>query len=156
MVDKNLFKEAVDLINNSNSVLITSHTRPDGDACGSVRALCLALNSLGKKTYPLFLSPLASWYESLFDKKVPILGNDVTVDQLKEQPYESCDLVVIVDTNSYVQLPQFDKWLKQTNKKILVIDHHVTGDNLGDLELLDTSAAAAGEIVYDLLKFAGW
>jgi len=156
MVDKSLLKEAVNLISNSNNVLITSHTRPDGDACGSVRALCLTLNSLGKETYPLLLSPLASWYEFLFDKKVPILGNDVTLDQLKEQPYESCDLVLIVDTNSYVQLPQFDEWLKQTNKKVLVIDHHVTGDNLGNLELLDTSAAATGEIIYDLLKFAGW
>ncbi len=156
MVDENKFKQAVDLINASKSVLITSHTRPDGDACGSVRALCDTLKSMGKNTYPLFLSPIASWYEFLFKSKVPILGNDVTPEQLNEEPYASCDLVLIVDTNSYIQLPQFDEWLKKTHKKVLVIDHHITGDNLGDIELIDTSAAAAGEIVYDLIKYAGW
>jgi phosphoesterase RecJ-like protein len=38
----------------------------------------------------------------------------------------------------------------------LVIDHHITADGLGDVELIDTTAAAAGLIVYDLLKCAGW
>jgi len=62
----------------------------------------------------------------------------------------------IVDTNSCVQLPQFDEWLKKSKKKILVIDHHITNDGLGDVELVDTTAAAAGEIVLDLMKYAGW
>lgn len=156
MVDVNKFKQAVEMISASKSVLITSHTRPDGDACGSVRALCDAIQNMGKNAYPLFLSPIASWYEFLFKSKVPILGNDVKTEQLNEEPYAGCDLVLIVDTNSYVQLPQFDDWLKRSEKKVLVIDHHVTSDNLGDIELIDTSAAAAGEIVYDLLKYAGW
>jgi phosphoesterase RecJ-like protein len=156
MVDDNKFKQAVDLISSSKSVLITAHTRPDGDACGSVRALCDSIKSLGKEVCPIFLSPMAAWYEFLFDEKVPVLGNDVTNEGLNAKPYSDCDLVLIVDTNSYVQLPQFDEWLKKSEKKVLVIDHHITGDNLGDLELIDTSAAAAGEIVYDLIKYAGW
>ncbi|MCK5565400.1 MAG: bifunctional oligoribonuclease/PAP phosphatase NrnA [Planctomycetes bacterium] len=156
MVDENKFKQAVDLINASKSVLITAHTRPDGDACGSVRALCDSIKSLGKEAHPIFLSPMAAWYEFLFDSKVPILGNDITTEELNAKPYSDCDLVLIVDTNSYVQLPQFDQWLKRSEKKVLVIDHHITGDNLGDIELIDTSAAAAGEIVCDLMKYAGW
>ncbi len=150
------FQRAMELIDASTNVLITSHIRPDGDACGSVRAMCDMLKAKGKVAQPLFLSPLAPWYEFIFDEPVPVLGNDVTVDQLNGGHFDACDLVIIVDTNSYVQLTQFDGWLKETDKKVLVIDHHVSGDGLGDVDIIDTSAAAAGEIVYELLKFAGW
>ncbi len=156
MVDESDFRKAIELINSSTNVLITSHTRPDGDACGSVRAMCDMLARLGKKAQPVFLSPLASWYEFLFDEKVPILGNDITKDQLHAGHFDECDLVIIIDTNSYVQLPQFDEWLKQAHKKVLVIDHHVSNDGLGDVELVDTTAAATGEIVLDLIKYANW
>ena len=155
-MDETDFRKALELINNSTNVLLTSHARPDGDACGSVRAMCDMLARLGKKVQPVFLSPLASWYEYLFDEKVPILGNEITKDQLHAGHFDECDLVMIIDTNSYAQLPQFDKWLKETKKKVLVIDHHVSNDSLGDIELVDTTAAATGEIVLDLMKYANW
>jgi phosphoesterase RecJ-like protein len=66
------------------------------------------------------------------------------------------DLIVIVDTNSNSQLPDFDKYLKRIETPVLVIDHHKTGDCLGDVELVDSSAAAASSIVLDLLRYAGW
>ena len=37
-----------------------------------------------------------------------------------------------------------------------MIDHHVTGDGLGDVQLVDPEAAATGEIVFGLFKAAGW
>jgi phosphoesterase RecJ-like protein len=150
-----IFQKAVDLINGSTRVLLTTHIRPDGDACGCVRAMADVLTSLGKTPEMLFISPLASWYESLFDEKPPILGNDVKQDELTDT-YADVDLVMIVDTNSKVQLPGFADWLCGSGKKVLVIDHHITGDHLGDVEVIDTGAAAAGEIVFDLIRYAGW
>jgi bifunctional oligoribonuclease and PAP phosphatase NrnA len=151
----NEFQKAVDLINGSTRVLLTTHIRPDGDACGCVRAMNNVLSRLGKTPQMLFLSPLASWYEALFDGKPPILGNDVKAEDLSST-YADVDLVVIVDTNSRVQLPGFADWLSASGKKVLVIDHHITGDHLGDVEVIDTGAAAAGEIVFDLIQYAGW
>ncbi len=156
MLNTDDLKKAIELINSATNILITSHTRPDGDACGSIRAMCDILEHLGKKTQPILLSPLASWYEFLFEDKVPVLGNDIPVEKLKQGKFDDCDLVIIIDTNSYIQLPQFDDWLKTAGKKVLVIDHHITGDDLGDVEVIDTAAAATGEIIYDLLKYAGW
>jgi len=156
MADSRDFDRAIELINSATSVLITSHVRPDGDACGSMKALCDTLERLGKKAFPILLSPLAEWYDFLFDSKVPVLGNDITKEQLGGGCFDDCDLIIIVDTDSFVQLPQFDEWLRETDKKILVIDHHVTGDGIGDVGIIDNSAAASGEIVYDLLKYAGW
>ena len=156
MVANDDFQKALDLINASSNILLTSHTRPDGDACGSVLAMQMALQAQGKQATSVFLSPIPSWYEFMFDTLPAVLGEHVTTEQMHAGHFDQCDLIIIVDTNSYVQLLGFDQWLKETNKKVLVIDHHVTGDGLGMIELIDTSAAAAGEIVYDFFNFAQW
>lgn len=155
MADNTTFQQAIELIKNANNVLLTTHVRPDGDACGCVRALAQVIEQLGKKAQPLFMSPLAAWYEAIFDGKPMILGNAIQPDQLS-QHYADVDLIVIVDTDSYVQLPGLEEWLKGCGKKILVIDHHITGDDIGQIKVLDTAAAAAGEIVFDMIKLAGW
>jgi len=156
MIERKDFDKAVELINKSKTILMTAHTRPDGDACGSIAALSDVLGALGKKVKPILLSPLPEWYEFLFSEKLPILGEDVSFEQLTQGQFCEPDLIMIIDTNSYSQLPQFDQYLKQNDKPVLVIDHHVTADGLGDVELIDTAAAATGLIVFDLLKYANW
>lgn len=148
------YRRALELIENANDILITTHTRPDGDACGCVAALTEAFRGLGKTVRPLFISAVPTWYAFLFDENVPVLRTDVQVDELAQSPFGQCDLIVIVDTNSYSQLPHFDTHLKRVDTPILVIDHHVTSDALGHVEIVDTTAAAAGLVVYDFLKAA--
>jgi phosphoesterase RecJ-like protein len=150
------FKKAIELINKSKSWLVTSHTRPDGDAVGCMKAICEIAGQLNKNAKPILLSPPAQWYKNIFNSPVPVLGNDLKPDQLQNGSFGQFDLVIIVDTNSFIQLPEFDKWLKQSKVPVLIIDHHVTGDNLGTVEVIDSTAAAAGEIVFDMFKSAGW
>ena len=150
------FQKAVELINKSSDCLITTHTRPDGDACGSIVAIAETLVFLGKKVKSILLSDLPEWYQFLFAEKPAILGEDVTLEQLIEGQFAKPDLIIIVDTNTYNQLPRFDEYLKQNDKPVLVIDHHITSDGLGDVELVDTAAAAVGLIIFDLLKYTGW
>jgi len=156
MANKDDFQKAIELINKSSNVLITTHTRPDGDACGCIAVMCDVLGALGKKVKALLLSPIPEWYEFLFAEKVPVLGEDIEFGQLTEGQFGEFDLIIIVDTNSSSQLPKFDQYLKQAETPVLIIDHHVIADGLGDVELVDSDAAAAGLIVYDLLKYAGW
>jgi phosphoesterase RecJ-like protein len=156
MVKSSEFKQAVHLLDKSCSVLITTHTRPDGDACGCLAAMHDALTALGKKVKLLALSPIPEWHKFLFSEKVPVLGEDFDIKQLMQRKLGEFDLIIIVDTNSFSQLPQFDQYLKQAGKPVLVIDHHATSDGIGDVELVDSNAAATGLIVLDLLKYAGW
>jgi len=150
-VSTNNFQKAVELIRKSQNILITTHTKPDGDACGSIAAMYEALTALGKKVELVLLSEMPGWYEFLFDKKVPIFGRDVTAKQLA-----GIDLVILIDVNSYSQLSEIEDFLKQNKKSVLVFDHHVTGDGLGDVELVDTTAAATAVIIFDFLKYAKW
>jgi phosphoesterase RecJ-like protein len=156
MTPENDFQKAIELINKSGSILLTTHTRPDGDACGCIVAMSDALAALGKKVKALMLSAIPEWHNFLFAEKVPVLGQDVQLEDLMQGRFDKFDLIIIVDTNSSSQLPKFDQYLKQADKPVLIIDHHVTTDGLGDVELVDSGAAATALIVYDLLKYAKW
>jgi phosphoesterase RecJ-like protein len=155
-MDNKIYQKAVELINRSHSVLITTHTKVDGDAVGCCVALSETLASLGKKVQLLFLSPLPDWYGFLLKSPVLVLGKDLSKEQLLQNKLGRFDLIIIADTNSRSQLPDFDEYLKQTDAHVLVIDHHKTADGLGEVELVDAHAAAASCVVLDLLKFAGW
>jgi phosphoesterase RecJ-like protein len=155
-VSSEVYQQGIELIENSRNVLVTTHTRPDGDACGCVMALTEVLRGLGKTVRPLLLSPLPDWYTFLFDEKVPVLGEDVRTEDLAGSAFGEIDLVIIVDTNSYSQLPQFENYLKQSTVPVLVIDHHVAADRIGHVQITDESAAAAGLVLRDFLLHTGW
>ena len=156
MESKNNFKKAIELISESERILLTTHHKPDGDAIGSLSVMTEVLLALGKKVKPLILSPMPEWYKSLFPEKIPVLGEDIKIEELLEGRLGQFDLILIVDTNSPGQLNDFKKYLKQTDTPILVIDHHRTSDGLGALEIIETDAAAAGLVIFNFIKFAGW
>jgi phosphoesterase RecJ-like protein len=171
MINDADFQKAVELIGKSNKVLITTHTRPDGDGCGCIAAISETLTTLGKNPKILLLSELPAQYEFLFATN--------SIKSVKSVAKLDPDLIIIVDTSSYNQLPELIPLLSSLvpRPSSLVIDHHVTSpayltvrppeasvgracpsgrDNLGDVRLIDNSAAATALIVFDLLKYAGW
>ena len=150
------FTKAVDMMNKSKRILITTHTKPDGDALGCIVAMSEVLRSLGKEVKTLILSPAPQWYRFILDEKIPVLGKDIQLKELKAGQYGEFDLIIILDTNSPGQLPEFSEYLKQVNTPLLVIDHHRTSDGLGVIELVESDAAATGLIILDLFKHADW
>ncbi len=152
----NDFDKAIDLIQKSTTVLVTTHNKPDGDACGCVAAISDALTALRKRPMPLMLSPVPQWYQFLFSEMPPILGRDIVLEDLPPGQPGQPDLIVIVDTNSRNQLAKLAKYLNPAPAPVLVIDHHATSDALGDIELTDPSASAAALILLDLLNHARW
>ncbi len=144
------YQKALELISKSNNVLITSHVKPDGDSCGCIVSIIEAFKPFGKKITALLLSSLPEWYKFLFDTPPSVLGENITTEQLNQAGF---DLIIIVDTNSYTQLPDFEDYLKAVDIPVLVIDHHLTSDGLGDVELVNSCAAAAALVVFDFFRF---
>jgi len=89
-------------------------------------------------------------------KSPPCSEKIVQIDELTTGRFGQFDLILIVDTNSQSQLAKFNDYLKQNDKPILILDHHETSDGLGDVDLVDSNAAATSLIVLDLFKYAGW
>jgi len=156
MIKKDDLQQAVELIDKNERILVTTHTKPDGDALGCLVAICDLLRAIGKKVKPLLLSPAPDWYGFLLTENVPVLGEDIQLEDLKTGRFGQFDLVMILDTNSPGQLPKFKDYLKQNNKPVLVIDHHRTSDGLGAVELIEADAAATALVVLELFKYAGW
>jgi phosphoesterase RecJ-like protein len=153
MLKEDDLQQAVELLDKSGMILVTTHIKPDGDAIGCLVAICDVLRTIGKKAKPLLLSPVPDWYRFLLTEKVPVLGEDIQLEDLEADEY---DLVMILDTNSPGQLPKFKDYLKQNNKPVLVIDHHRTSDGLGAVELIEADAAATALVVLELFKYSGW
>jgi phosphoesterase RecJ-like protein len=104
------------------------------------------LRSQGKSAEIILPSELPSRYSFLFEQEQP----KVVPGDWRQANLGIFDTVVIVDTSVRAQLgPQYE-FLKSCNLAVLVIDHHLESEDIGTVELLDSSASAAGLTVAEL------
>ena len=136
--------DAVQMLRDAQTVVLTSHIRPDGDAIGSTLGLMHALRAEGKEV------------RILIDDEIPRIFSILPgVDQI-ERPIESqrytADLLVVCD----VELGRTGASVSAVDAvHLLNIDHHVTNDEKAEHLFLNPKAAATCEIVYDLVRILG-
>ena len=119
---------------------ILTHARPDGDTIGSATALCVGLRQLGKTAHVLNNTGASPFLSRC------LLG--LTVDAP-----ESTDTLITVDVASPRLLPE--EYLPYLDRLSLRIDHHATSVSFTELELVDPTSAATGEMIYELLLDCG-
>ena len=119
---------------------ILTHARPDGDTLGSASALCVGLRQLGKSAYLLHN-----------DGASPFLDR-CQLGLTKAEPAPN-DILISVDVASPGLLPSNAQSL--LGRIGMRIDHHLSATSYTEQELVDHTAAACGEIVYDLLMLMG-
>jgi bifunctional oligoribonuclease and PAP phosphatase NrnA len=136
---------AADLIRKTaGPVFITTHAKPDGDAFGSVVALASALKKLGQQTFACFAPPVPA---SLLD----LNGNDLTHILDDKLVIPSCSLYVVLDTGAWSQVEPMRAILEPNLNRILIIDHHLSGDIDAGHKYIDADAGACAEIIAELL-----
>lgn len=137
-------KDVASLIHTSQKFALIAHVNPDPDTLGSMLALGRALKQLGKD------------YVMLVDDKISdTLSFLPDVEQVKNPRYLShlaIDLCIVIDASD---LERVGYSSKITTAPILNIDHHISNNLFADYLLLDTTAAATGEIIFDLLLELG-
>ena len=132
-------------------VLITTHVRPDGDALGSTAAMVLALRHHGVEASVLLLSKLPSKYAFIYTDH-GIRWTDVDAGFSPDFLLAAYDTLLVIDTGTWSQLPGLKPFVEQFKGKKLVVDHHLTQEDWADQKLVVTEAAAAGEIVAELIE----
>jgi phosphoesterase RecJ-like protein len=127
--------------------LITSHAKPDGDSIGSQLAMAYALEVLGKDVRIVNADPAPEHYlEFPGVDRIEITRTHV------ERPGRREDEALIVMESSD---------LKRTGvagldgRFTINIDHHQGNTGFGDLNWIDQSAAACGEMVFALIEALG-
>jgi phosphoesterase RecJ-like protein len=134
-----------EIVRSNQRFLLTSHVRPDCDALGSELAMAGVLESLGKsvrivngqETPPVlqFIDPT---------HKIQSLGKQVTPADLAD-----IEVLMVLDTSAWMQLGPMADVLRSTRAIKIVLDHHVSGDDLGAELFKNPSAEATGRLVIE-------
>ncbi|MBN2309159.1 MAG: bifunctional oligoribonuclease/PAP phosphatase NrnA [Candidatus Hydrogenedentes bacterium] len=127
------------------SFLVTTHVCPDGDAIGSVLAVRLFLDGLGKPDVTCALdAPVPRIYQWLPGVESIIPPDRVTV---------AYDTVVLVDAATRDRVGRAADLIRPGHA-VIVIDHHADAQPEGDVNFVDGTYGSAGEIVAELFDLA--
>ncbi len=143
--------DALAILSPAARVLVTTHIRPDGDALGSTAALILALRARGISAEALLLSRMPGKYAFCYEQ-AQVNWHVADPDWPAALDLGRYDVVAVVDTGTWSQLPMLKDKLAAYAGKTIVIDHHLTQEDWGDLRVVDTAAAAACELMAELIE----
>jgi phosphoesterase RecJ-like protein len=130
------------VIREGERFLVCSHSRPDGDAVGSVLAMGMFLEQIGKRADLVTADRIPVVY-----RKLP--GADGIRTSLRVHgPYDAA-ILLECDSTERTRLRGLERFT------IVNIDHHVSGRPWGQVNWIDREAASVGELVYRLIKAAG-
>jgi bifunctional oligoribonuclease and PAP phosphatase NrnA len=141
----------VEIVQSHQRFVLTTHVRPDGDALGSELAMAAILEALGKDVLlcnDFAIPPSLRFLDA--EHKHRRLGVDVSADQLADR-----EVLIVLDTSAWAQLGAMGEVVKTTKAVKAVIDHHVSGDDLGAELFKDSDAEATGRLVIDAADVLG-
>ena len=132
-------RRIADKIRASRTIVITNHLRPDGDSLCTSLALAEMLELMGKRVRLINRDPTPFPFVNL-----PAIGR-VTIGQI---PPGAFDLAILlecanVQRSGQESLDDYDK---------INIDHHFSNDVYADINWIDPSAAAVGEMAFTLAE----
>ncbi len=137
-----MLSQVVELIENKNNFAITTHVRPDGDGVGSSLGLCWLLRSLGEEAEVIVRDAITNSYSQL-------PGADEI--RLIEELDKEYDAIFVIECSD-VKRPGIRGF---ENRFVVNIDHHATCEHFGNINWIDPTASAVGEMIYNLCKAIG-
>lgn len=132
-------QQIVDAIRRRQRFVVTSHARPDGDAIGSSMAMAYALADLGKDVRVVSRDPVPPQFEAC-----PGVQQILVTDHVADPG----DAVIVMECGDLTR-PAIGGLERGF---VINIDHHPGNTMYGALNWFDVSAAACGEMVFDLVR----
>jgi bifunctional oligoribonuclease and PAP phosphatase NrnA len=143
--------EIIRAMRTARRVVLTTHVNADGDGTGSQAALAGWLAGAGVAVTVVNPTPYPPAFRFLFEDDSAIADAATAAG---EAALRAADLVVVVDTAEPGRIGRVARRIGGT--ATVVIDHHVRGaEIIPAVELMDPSACATGELIFDLLLTAG-
>jgi phosphoesterase RecJ-like protein len=146
-IDPVLLQQAMALIHSAQRIALLAHESPDGDCIGSALGMAHILRLIGKECVPACADPAP--------RNLSFLPGIETLQQTLGD--ESFDLVIALDAG---ELRRFGRLYEEhraflDNVQILNIDHHISSSGCGQVNIIDTKAAATSEIIVLFQQQAG-
>ena len=137
------------LISDAETILITSHKSPDGDAIGSSLGLADYLRQLGKE--PVVIVP--DQYPD-FLMWLPNTEKIIRYDKQRDKAdllFKIADLVFCLDYNAPSRVDEMEQSLVSSPATRVLIDHHLNPDVPADLIISEPEASSTCELVFRLV-----
>ena len=135
----------VEIVGRHQRFVLTAHVRPDADALGSELAMANILDRLGKEV--LICNAFAVPRNLRFldpEGRLKQLGVDVSAAAI-----DSYQVFIVLDTCAWAQLGAMGDVLRTTKAVKVVLDHHVSEDDLGAEMFKDNRVEATGRLVVE-------
>jgi phosphoesterase RecJ-like protein len=137
-----MFEDVIDVINRSESFIISGHVNPEGDCVGSLFALAHLIQGCGKSVRIICHDPIPD--------NLAFLG--LTWELMDERTDVSgADCFIAVDTPRIERLGSVARIVEHF-ENVIVIDHHISCCNFGTVNAVDPQASSCGEMIYLLFK----
>jgi phosphoesterase RecJ-like protein len=140
-------RAALELFRWAERVVITTHVQPDGDGIGSEVALAHWLGSQGKAAN--ILNPHSA------PRRFDFLLKDILAPGFEPETAERllgpADVLAVLDISVPARLGPLEPHVRAYAGEIVVIDHHLGPTGFRGVDCRDTTAAATGELLHDLL-----
>lgn len=136
-----------EILSSASSLGVVGHVGPDGDALGSMIGLALAARNAGIDAVASFSEPF------ILPEEMSYLDTSVLVPP-SEFP-KDLGVAVAVDTSVPGRVGTLRASMEAADT-LVVVDHHLSDGSWGDVTLIDPSAAATTELVFELLEVLGW
>lgn len=133
-----------DALFSARRAAICAHVCPDGDAVGSALAMRAALLSRGVDAHVLLPGAIGAEYDFLPDVLQIRYPENVQEDDF--------DLIVCVDCADRGRMGVLEPLAQKQGRNVVVIDHHVTNEGFGTVNLVQSDSAATGEILTHLFS----
>lgn len=137
---------ATDIIRGASRITAICHENPDADTIGAAVGVALMARQLGKAAEVVSVDHLAPMFDYLDESR-----------RVHRRPELAPDLAVVCDAASLERVGRIvddeAEWFREA--RILNIDHHVTNTNFGQVNLVDPSASATCEVLFDMLEPLG-
>jgi phosphoesterase RecJ-like protein len=140
-----------DLIARRERFLLTTHLNPDGDGLGSEVAMALWLERLGKSVRILNDSPVPPSFHFF----TATHGIESFEPERAEALFAEAEVLVVLDTGNRQRIGRLAAVMERHVIDIAIVDHHVSHDGFGRVNVIEPGAAATAEIVYELIAEAG-
>lgn len=129
-----------------NKIVIVGHMAPDGDSIGSVLAMGLALERLGKEVFMITSDPLPETFS--------FLPGYERYKGVRDFPARF-DLALALDCSDLKRCGEDLSLLMETAPLLVNIDHHISNQYFAKYNYVNPKAAATGEIVYQMVQKLG-
>ncbi len=123
------------------SFVLACHVRPDGDCLGAALALARVLRSLGKDVTTVCQDPVPEHYLFLPESNTIVRTSD----------RRDFDVGVVVDCDQPHRTGTAAE-LVNSARTSARIDHHLSGANYGDIQIVQTKISSTSELIIELFE----